>query len=176
MKKGISPLIAYILLVGFAIATAAFVTNFIIENTKTQVENLEDLDIGYCEGVNLDLIDICKEPIAISCAGQEPIKLKLNLTNKGSFTIKKIAVNVLDYNFPADKNKFLLNGNDGLKPGEWTNPLFSSSVCLNDLTTTKKDEIKLIPSVNATGKEQFCSQNALVLNDDTLNNIIPCPS
>lgn len=167
MKKGISPLIAWILLVGFTIATAAFVTNFIIEETRKQTEAFEFLDAGYCEGVNLDLKSICK--ISVSpCQEGSPTKLKLELQNKGSFTIRGIAINVLDYDYKGGvlgSNKHNIN----LIPGGY---IFfeTGKICLK----SSDNEVKLIPSMNTTGKEQFCSENALILRDDVLLSILPC--
>ena len=68
MKKAISPLIAWILLVGFTIATAAFITNFIIGETERTVETLSYIEEGgFCEGVYLDLMESCKQPPSLSC-------------------------------------------------------------------------------------------------------------
>ena len=172
MKKAISPLIAWILLVGFTIPTAAFITNFIIGETERTVETLSYIEEGgFCEGVSLDLMASCKQSSSITCAaGKTPEKLELTLVNKGSFTIKKLAINVLDYDILGN-NKINLNGNNGLKPGEEIIPNFPS-VCLS----TSGNEIKIIPSINATQdkKEKFCNENALVLRDDILGAISDC--
>jgi len=173
MKKAISPLIAWILLVGFTIATAAFITNFIIGETERTVETLSYIEEGgFCEGVYLDLQDSCLKGSTSSCSANKiAYPLKLTLVNKGSFTIKKLAINVLDNNIL--NNKISLNDNDGLKPGETiVKDIPFTFICLNP---SGGNEIKIIPSINATQdkKEKFCNENALVLKDEILA-LLPC--
>ncbi len=177
MKKAISPLIAWILLVGFTIATAAFVTNVIIDLTKKTVDTLPYIEEGgYCEGVNLDLMESCKKSPLITCTSGAPKTLTFTLVNKGSFTIKRLAINVEDFDYGGGHNKIppninnALNNNNGLKPGEEL--IQTLSFCLK----TSENEVKIIPSINSTQNkiEKFCNENALVLKDDILNNILPC--
>ena len=178
MKKAISPLIAWILLVGFTIATAAFITNFIIGETERTVDTLSYIEEGgFCEGVYLDLMESCKQPPSLSCTAPKiPKKLELNLVNKGSFTIKRLAVNVLDFDYGGGQNKIpnspnsALKDNKGLKPGEEL--IQTLSFCLNP----SENEVKIIPSINATQdkKEKFCNENALVLRDDILDSMPDC--
>ena len=179
MKKAISPLIAWILLVGFTIATAAFITNFIIGETERTVDTLSYIEEGgFCEGVYLDLRDSCivSSSTCSSDSDKTSKKLELTLVNKGSFTIKRLAVNVLDFDYGGGQNKIpnspnsALKDNKGLKPGEEL--IQTLSFCLNP----SENEVKIIPSINATQdkKEKFCNENALVLRDDILDSMPDC--
>jgi len=178
MKKAISPLIAWILLVGFTIATAAFITNFIIEETQRTVDTLSYIEEGgFCEGVYLDLTNSCIDGSTNSCGTDKTnYPLKLTMVNKGSFMIKRLAINVEDFNYGGGQNKIppnsnnALKDNNGLKPGEEL--IQQLSFCLK----ASENEIKIIPSINATQdkKEKFCNENALVLRDDILNAMPGC--
>ena len=117
----------------------------------------------------MDLQDSCLKGSTSSCGAKTNYPLQLTLVNKGSFTIKRLAINILDWEFGGGSNKIQLNNNNGLKPGEELIQTFN--VCLNP----SENEVKIIPSINATQdkKEKFCNENALVLKDEVLA-LLPC--
>jgi len=79
MKRGISPLISYVFLVALAVAIGMIVATTLID----RVDDVEiEHNIDYCKEVSIALEDVCKD----SSAGI----FKLNLTNNGAFSIRKI--------------------------------------------------------------------------------------
>lgn len=95
-KRGISPLIATVLLIGFTIAIASIVSTVLINRAKSfNPEDYIGADI-YCDSVAMT-----------SQISDSTFKL----VNKGSFTIWQVTVDDLNQK---------LNGDDGLSPGETT--------------------------------------------------------
>src|SRR3989344_5667737 len=74
MKKGVSPLIAWILIIGLTVSLALIVGNFLKESAETTKESL----IEYVEGGSTcDKIIINAEPLECNKASRN-IKLKIN--------------------------------------------------------------------------------------------------
>ncbi|MBS3145541.1 hypothetical protein J4414_01945 [Candidatus Woesearchaeota archaeon] len=88
MKKGVSPLIAWILIIGLTVSLALIVGNFLKESAETTKESL----IEYVEGGSTcDKIIINAEPLECNKASRN-IKLKIN--NRGFLAINKIQVRI----------------------------------------------------------------------------------
>ncbi len=79
MKRGVSPLLAYVFLVALVVSVGMIVTSALIE--RAQNIDIEDR-IEYCEDVTISLEGACKENGAI----------KVNITNWGSFSIHKMTL------------------------------------------------------------------------------------
>ena len=93
MKKGISPLIAAVLLVGFTIAMAAFVTNFLIQKTEESFQ--PETIIGsseYCDFVSLGYTVNGLTVTNFTAVGNVKNVSGIQVTNKGSFTIWKLTI------------------------------------------------------------------------------------
>jgi len=58
MKKAISPLIAWILLIGFTVTMAAFISNWVIQQTKETFQPEKLLESMSCEGVSFSITKI----------------------------------------------------------------------------------------------------------------------
>src|SRR3989344_3410021 len=82
MKKGISPLIATVLIIGFTIAIAGIVTSFLLNSSKDiKFEKFME-DNEFCDQVAISITEAyCSGPIC-------PITLK----NKGSFNIYGVII------------------------------------------------------------------------------------
>ena len=89
------------------------------------------------------------------------MKLTVNLKNKGKFTIWDLK------GFGAD-NLNLNFGTDGLVPGE-----VSSDVYIIFCKTDSDNEIEIASKIKIDDKEGYCSENTLIINDNTLNSIPP---
>ena len=92
-KRGISPLISAVLLIGFSVALAAVVSTFVIQKTK-------DFDVGsvvsssYCEEVVLGIgvQGPTFNPDALSLEDPNLLLLQdFSLANKGAFTIRQLS-------------------------------------------------------------------------------------
>gem|GEM_PF-3505120 len=87
MKNGVSPLIAWVLLVGFAVVMGAFIFTW----TKG---TLTDLRIGesqekelYCDGVSFSVDYLCT-------SGDNSDELHANITNKGNYDITTMTISL----------------------------------------------------------------------------------
>ena len=80
MKRGISPLISWVVLVGFAVAAGLLVTQWAIQQFQ-DIDLPEDKE-GYCDSVDLKVVGNC-----IDFTGNEAT---ITIKNEGVFTIKRI--------------------------------------------------------------------------------------
>ena len=96
-KRGISELISWVLMIGFTVALAVIVTQFLREQAETTSENI----VIDTEG-DLRCSDVS---LTAYCFTQDSIKIK----NKGYFTIYEIRVR---------KNEELTSYPINLKPGQ----------------------------------------------------------
>ena len=86
MKKGVSPLIAWVLIIGLSIALAIVVGNFMKESAEETAESLiKDIEGGaVCNKLNINA-----EPLECNKASK---KIKLALSNRGFLAIDKVRV------------------------------------------------------------------------------------
>jgi flagellin-like protein len=161
-KRGISPLIATVLLVGFTIAMATMVTTFLMNKTQEEFDPESIIkDSEFCDSVSLGYtIDSIGEPDGLRLddpGGIYGFKLK----NKGAFTITNVTVSVngntrdpqslYDY---EDSNKIIT-----LKPKKSTElRIFGSP--------TFPEKLEVIPWVKDPRDEVFviCPGKKLVIN------------
>ncbi|MFH1377021.1 MAG: hypothetical protein ABIH25_05290 [Candidatus Woesearchaeota archaeon] len=84
-KRGISPLISWVLLISFAIAMALLVTKWVIDN-------VENIDIGdeeyYCDDVSISIKNVCIVVEGGGNTGDIEIKMK----NNGNFKITRLSL------------------------------------------------------------------------------------
>jgi hypothetical protein len=80
MKRGISPLISWVLIVALSVAIGAVVVPVILDKA-----NEWDFDppLEYCNDISISLKGVCKESDGV---------LHVNLSNNGDFSIQKITV------------------------------------------------------------------------------------
>src|SRR3989344_2469009 len=102
-KKGVRPLIATVMLVGFAVALAAVVSTFVIKETKKFNPESFLEDSPYCENIVIEAVGGLRDtddeviPITIKDANSaetDPQKKfylldGMGIKNKGSFIVKR---------------------------------------------------------------------------------------
>jgi hypothetical protein len=84
-KRGISPMIAVVVIIGLVFIVGVFLNIFVKEFSKEQTEDIEfkaNLDRICVEKTDLDLVDICKIPATED--------IKLTMENRGSNDIEDI--------------------------------------------------------------------------------------
>ena len=82
-KKAVSQLIGWVLLIGFTISMAAFITTFSINKIKSlDIEGSSESEL-YCTDIEMRVSEICRE---------SGTKLKLDLINSGLFSIHKLSI------------------------------------------------------------------------------------
>lgn len=162
-KKASADLIAYVLLIGFTIALAAFVTNWVIDQTKKF--NPEEVVGGskvYCEDVVLGIEEITGSKGG-SCEvdGDMYSGLDITLKNKGKFTI--IGTKALGANMDSIS----------ISPG--SDP--TTNTIITKISFCKKQgiNIEIIPQIEVEEKKFYCAESATVINDDILASIQPPP-
>lgn len=85
MKKGVSELISWVLLISFVIALGAFVAFFSISYvTQIKPGHAQELKI-YCQDTQIILTDVCRD--------DNNVTILFTIINKGSYAISRLTVN-----------------------------------------------------------------------------------
>ena len=176
-KRGISPILATVLLVGFTIAIAGVVTSFLISETKDKF-NPENIitESEFCDNVALGY-EIMVNDFGESQAKQSPSGTMTELTgvklkNKGSFSIRNITIIGLDSNnvdlyiVDDDTGDTLV---DGLLPTKSVDALIKFRGSYD--SSVEENIIKIMPWIRDPKKKEYvlCADRALILN---LNDIL----
>jgi len=180
-KRGISPLIATVLLVAFSIALAAIVSNYVIQKTKEFKPEKIVEDSLLCDEVNLGYsIDPVPSTIPASnwlCTTitSPEILAGINIVNKGKFSVYKYSVSVegktIQQEAPAgsyDNNNHLFSSSPIL-PGQKQPMFFGITGSNSDYT------IRIVPIVkNPEVENEFvkCTRSALTIDYIQLKNDI----
>ncbi|MDD5650994.1 MAG: hypothetical protein PHF86_11350 [Candidatus Nanoarchaeia archaeon] len=85
-KKAVSPLIAYILLIGMVIAISAIVGNFLIKQARDINFESKEIEI-YCADVAIDAYPVCSQTLS------ETNKIiGINITNRGYYSVGNLSI------------------------------------------------------------------------------------
>lgn len=171
MKKGISPLIAWILLVGFVVVMGAFITNWSIQYIRNlPMGEAQEREV-YCSNVQLD--------IPVFCKYNNNQTLRLDIENKGNYNITRLVVHrettnqSLNYCFILNRNiapTSILNYtlNLGAIP---SNQNCDSS----EIESSNIIEVSIVPAISIQGTEYTCSEKKVSLIDySALNRLCQC--
>lgn len=194
-KRGITPILATVLLVGFTIAIAAMVSTFLIkevqegfnpENIITESEFCDSVALGFEEIVEEDPSggsDSCNGGIVEAYPGESGFSfLKcVNIKNKGQFSVWNITVigpdrqslslGMVDISggFSTLDSGVLLDG--GLKPQEKE----QIKVIFGGYGSNSNNEIKIIPWIKDPKNNEIvqyivCEDSALIIDLDKVGN------
>jgi hypothetical protein len=185
MKKGISPLIGWVLIIGFSVSAGLLITTWAIDQFK-------DIDLPenwetYCDKVDFRLSDVG------TCAQINNQEIKVNLTNEGTFSIKRITFGRETTMFPLAWCEILLGAAD-IEPNtnqEWVfivtanNTIEYSNVekvdcnglsprAIEDLDilggTHHLTYVEIVPWITI-GEDTFaCTEKGIILNNESLLN------
>ncbi len=108
-KKGISPILAGVLMIAFTIAIAGFVSSWMSQTAKTQTENAVNNSDPGCVYANLDA-----RKIYFNSSGTEKLKFNLKNTGTRTLTVEKIRVMAENSNSTVFTNKYTLYAGDEL--------------------------------------------------------------
>ena len=173
-KKAMSQLIAWVLLVGFAIAMGAFITSWSLGYFK-------NINLGgstepelYCDEVQIGINNVCLKTDAL---------INLSLTNKGKFSISRITFSRETSNSSLASCIYI---NADLVPENSTNYLINIVTSLNSFGTLSECptigsslgdaqviNIGLTPWIEIENKNIACSDKKISINDRILLNK-PC--
>ena len=171
-KRGISPLIAWILLIGISISAAILVSQWSIEQTK-KMEFPKNKDF-YCDEVDFELNTICKV---------DNFKVKFNLTNNGAFTIQRLTVG---RELQQQGEGWCLKTNVDLEPGQ-TDKILEIIIGSNGANYQNISEeyvlcdnlppdealgnivtLELVPWVEIENEAFHCMDKSIILNSPNL--------
>jgi hypothetical protein len=189
MKKGISPLIGWVLIIGFSVSAGLLITTWAIDQFK-------DLELpnnweAYCDQVDLRLSD--------AGTGLEILnnqEIRLNLTNEGAFSIKRLSLGRTTTKFTLAWCEQLLGGSEITPNSEQfvtfivtaNNTIEYSNVdnvdCsglnarpqedLDPLTlpwaTHNLTHVQITPWITIDDKTFACAEKGIILNNESLLN------
>jgi len=149
MKRGISPLVASVLLIGFVVILAAVVMNWggsFIRNTTEQTGETSEAQLGCISNVNLEVNNVC-------LLGK---KIRFSINNKGEDTVDS-------FNFRVFNN----NQVDLSEGGSLTG--FTANNYKANFSNLPKDitKLEIIPKININGDVVACP--AQTVNVDNLD-------
>jgi hypothetical protein len=182
-KRGISPLISWILLIGFAVAMAGFVGTWIINQAK-EVEFPGEGPEIYCDSIKLSYTSICRST--------DNKTININLKNTGDFKITKFLAgretNESEEQWCLKQN--IGDNNKGLMPDE--EMLFNLSIgesmipnnqmykncneVIIGISNAIVEKITFVPWIEIEGEIMYCSKQKVILRQEDININNPCIS
>ena len=95
-KKGISPLIATVLLIAFAVALGAVVMNWgrsYVEETSIQSAETSDTKVTCAQKVKIEIVEVAKTPKI--CYNTDSGEIEITLQNRGEVALEGLLFNAL---------------------------------------------------------------------------------
>ncbi|MBS3155545.1 hypothetical protein J4404_03555 [Candidatus Woesearchaeota archaeon] len=179
MKKGISPLIAYILLIGMTVAMSVTVSIYLKNQAQSINFNSKEIEV-YCADVAMDAELVCKNSENV---------LGFNLTNRGYYSISNLTISskisgvttTLDLNSGAYQWNIYTDNSLGDSDNEAISPkekaLLLIALDLTDLTPANPIEITITPSITIDDKGAVCNEKVfkLSISNNNINGLDSCP-
>ena len=182
MKKGISPLIGWVLLIGFSVSAGLLITTWAIDQFSNLdlPENWE----SYCDQVDMKL---STEGTGLDPNNQEII---LNITNEGAFSIKRISFGrettmfplawceMLGVDIPPNTNQlesFIVTANNTLEYSNVENIDCGglnarAQEDLDPLFTHNLTFVQINPWITIDDATFACPGKGIILNNESLLN------
>jgi flagellin-like protein len=160
-KKGVSPLIATVLLIAFAVALGAVVMNWgksFTTGQMQQVQDRSDRDIKCTMDVSLGVTEI--GGAAQMCYGAGPTAntqyLYFAITNIGTRDVYQIDVHILGDGDPGTYSNTTMNGTT-IAQGA----MLRRNITYDNSTIGSIQKVSIVPKVDLAGKIVTCSGNSL---------------
>ena len=182
-KRGISPLLASVLLVALAITMAALVSNFVIKKTKEfdpsklaeQSTFCESVTLGYMINAAPGVFRVYNDEDDVLHPGNKLAKdvfllSPLTLINRGSFSIHQIIIN--SPGLESITLPLILPDDGPLRPGtDKSKSQYILGIQIRDPALNLDSEIKIVPIIkdlekSTDDKPVFvkCTERQLVIN------------
>ncbi|MBI3051862.1 hypothetical protein HYY74_05390 [Candidatus Woesearchaeota archaeon] len=170
-KRGVSPLIATVLLIAFAVALGAVVMNWgrtYTEQTADNVKKKSDVDVKCSLDVKLKLLELQSKPQL--CYGEWGADSYINVTllNDGTKKIDGVRVTVFGDKGIAG-NESISNSSISVAGG------VKLSVGYGYAGTGPVKKVRIVPVVEISGVSTACSGSGSVLEKDVAD-IVACNS
>ncbi|MFH1053298.1 MAG: archaellin/type IV pilin N-terminal domain-containing protein [Candidatus Woesearchaeota archaeon] len=163
-KRGVSPLIATVLLIAFAVALGAVVMNWgreYIEDTQKDVEIRSAQTSACIIDVSLSLVKISDKPCYERTADGSDNIFHAIIENGDSAELSGYKLTFIgdDATTPILTHEI----NDSIKQAE----IISVDVEYGNLLATTIDIVKIVPKlqISGAGGETFCTQSAIEIED-----------
>lgn len=158
-KKGVSPLIATVLLIAFSVALGAVVMNwgrgFISEKTD-DVEKTTDVQLKCSVDILLDFLEISDTTQV--CYNATGDYVEFTIENKGSANVTGLSIQVIN----TDNDVFTNDTNDDLESGSAQRHRISGT---NMNSVQYVGVSPIISTPGSTTATQICTNNKLELSD-----------
>jgi hypothetical protein len=178
-KRGVSPLIAWVLIIGFAVSAGILITQWAL-NLADNID-IQQGDEIYCQDVQIDLEKACVSGDNIT----------IELSNKGLFSIKRLSLGRQTTIFSKEWCLKLLPSSNSIKPGEGKNITFkagTNNTDYNPLGDTSCDsdlngmvnfidqhnltKLEIVPWIKPGEEAIQCVEKGLILNtSDNISSI-----
>ena len=170
MKRGISPLISYILIITLSVSIGFLVINAL----TSEVDKFEiDPMVGYCDDVRISVEGVCLNGSMI----------KVNVTSTGSFSVHKFsfgrvtnvsALQWCDVNLSASPLDFGIETIYGISRGADFNVAVDESTKACDysypLSTAGIAEIRVMPWIKPEGELISCKNKEVIIKEGINGN------
>ncbi|MFH1315895.1 MAG: archaellin/type IV pilin N-terminal domain-containing protein [Candidatus Woesearchaeota archaeon] len=166
-KRGVSPLIATVLLIAFAVALGAVVMNWgreYIEDTQKDVEIKSAQTSACIIDVSLSLVKISDKPCYERTADGSDNIFHAIIENGDSTELTGYKITFIGDEETIGNNGILTHEiNDSIKQAE----IISVDVEYGNLDATIIDIVKIVPKlkISGAGGETFCTQSAIEIED-----------
>lgn len=168
-KKGVSPLLAAVLLVAFAVALGAIVSNYVIKQAKQFNPEVIAEQSVFCESVSLGYSVPDPDNLRVNNIdiGGRTVRVfgDITLINRGAFSIHQLIITA-----PGVQSRpYVIYDEEGnaasIKPG--ADNKYNISISLGASSDT---EIKIIPVIKDPEKNQFvrCPDRQVVIDYEQL--------
>ncbi len=162
-KGGVSPIIATVLLIAFAVALGAVVMNWgkgFVETTAKDAQDRSSLDMACQQNIELSVKEISNTPKICYNNTATPAYIEAILENSGTDDITGMQFVIFD---SSDNMNISQNSSVSIVAGGVSNKLHIE----HNLGAGVIQQIKFIPMVKPRGSSisQLCSKNGLVIDD-----------
>ena len=160
-KKGISPLIATVLIIGFTVALAAIIINWgtgFVRQTQVTTEQSANLQITCAQDVIFAISDAC-------ISGTD---LVITVSNDGTQDIDEFIARVSNETTSA-VGQIIIGGADPFN-------INSTTVPTADIPNgvSRPSLVELIPRITLEGSQETCSANKFSYGGDSSVALNPC--
>jgi len=164
-KKGISPLIATVLIIGFTVALAAIIMTWGTTFSKSMQKGSEDQ-------ANLQMV--CAQDVQYtlsSACAVDANTVRVTIKNDGSIDLVNMTARM--FTSPSD-----VEAVDGIVDGAGASGLAKYDIGVFDVTWTGEAQnvkmVEIVPVIEVGGKQVTCAQTVEEIGDDLGVVIDPC--
>jgi flagellin-like protein len=166
-RKAVSPLIATVLLIAFAVALGAVVMNWgrgYVEDTANIARERSDIEVTCASQVDIDIVDIDNIQQVCYNTTANPDNISMIVENKGSQPVEKIMLRLI-----GSATRVPLNVDLEEASNLTVNQAKYLSTTYNASTFGTPSQVKLTPYIKVGGTEVSCPASSAIAT-----NIKPC--